>query len=384
MNTVERLKERPWSQLSTQEKTEVKRLGPDQPDIKHLLKTARKFSSDWYDKYDWLTGCPVTLKVYCFPCMLFGQSQKEESFTKTGIDDWGHVSQKFKKHNESRVHGNNVTNLSMFGRTNVMEELSVAARLGRSKHNMEVDKNRHVLSRIIDCIKFCGNFELSLRGRDEITNSDNPGVFLGLVKMTSEMDSILKSHLETATVFKGTSNVIQNELLAIMFDVCQDKIKMEIKEADFLAVISDDTTDIKQMSQNVVVFRYLVSNRVVERFWSFAELDGGNADFISERILSCVSDVLPFPADDSKLIAQCYDGASVMSGVHGGVQKKVKDLYMHAHFVHCYAHQLSLIVQNAVSAENDVKRFFLNLNAFGSFFPQVSAENKIFGCRGIS
>ena len=85
------------------------------------------------------------------------------------------------------------------------------------------------------------------------------------------MDSILKSHLETATVFKGTSNVIQNELLAIMFDVCQDKIKMEIKEADFLAVISDDTTDIKQMSQNVVVFRYLVSNRVVERFWSFAE-----------------------------------------------------------------------------------------------------------------
>ena len=64
MNTVERLKERPWSQLSTQEKTEVKRLGPDQPDIKHLLTTARKFSSDWYDKYDWLTGCPVTLKVY--------------------------------------------------------------------------------------------------------------------------------------------------------------------------------------------------------------------------------------------------------------------------------------------------------------------------------
>ena len=82
-----------------------------------------------------------------------------------------------------------------------------------------MDNNRHILSKLIDCIKFCGAFELALRGHDESGSSENPGVFLGLVDLVASLDSAMRDHLDTATVFKGTSNRIQNELLDCMLDV---------------------------------------------------------------------------------------------------------------------------------------------------------------------
>ncbi len=54
---------------------------------------------------------------------------------------------------------------------------------------------------------------------------------------------------------------------------------------------------------------------------------------------------LSFPRDERKLIAQAYDGASVMRGATGGVQCQVQDVYGSAYYDHCYAHQLNLKVQ---------------------------------------
>ena len=58
--------------------------------------------------------------------------------------------------------------------------------------------------RLIDSIKFCGKFELPLRGRDETKNSDNPRIYRGLIDLMAELDNVLADHLKTATVFKGT------------------------------------------------------------------------------------------------------------------------------------------------------------------------------------
>ena len=118
--------------------------------------------------------------------------------------------------------------LAFFGQTNIAEQLSQAYRDSIIQHNLEVEKNRHILSRLIDCIKFCGAIELALRGHDEASSSDNPGVFLGLVNFTAALDSVLSQNLEAATVFRGTSKTIQNELLDIMFKTMQCKIQMRL------------------------------------------------------------------------------------------------------------------------------------------------------------
>ncbi|KAJ8034739.1 hypothetical protein HOLleu_21704 [Holothuria leucospilota] len=78
-------------------------------------------------------------------------------------------------------------------------------------------------------------FELALRGHDETDDSENPGVFLGLVSFTSSLDSVLSKHLETATVFKGTAKTVQNKVLDIMFKIPQSDIQEEIKDTKFFS-----------------------------------------------------------------------------------------------------------------------------------------------------
>lgn len=47
-----------------------------------------------------------------------------------------------------------------------------------------------------------------------------------------------------------------------------------------------------------------------------------------------------------------------MSGRFSGVQKLIKDEYKNAHFVHCNAHQLNLVLSQAIAQNRDVHLFF--------------------------
>ena len=73
----------------------------------------------------------------------------------------------------------------------------------------------------------------------------------------------LSQHLESATVFKGTSKTIQHELVDLMHKTAKNEIKKEINKGKFVAVISDDTKDVSSYQQNVVVFRYIVDGKIV-------------------------------------------------------------------------------------------------------------------------
>lgn len=89
----------------------------------------------------------------------------------------------------------------MLGNCNIAQ-IDDGYRASVRKHNELVDKNRYILSRIIDAVKFCGEFELALRGHDETENSSNPGVFNGLINYTATIDSVLKDHLQSTIIFK--------------------------------------------------------------------------------------------------------------------------------------------------------------------------------------
>lgn len=57
-----------------------------------------------------------------------------------------------------------------------------------------------------------------------------------------------------------------------------------------------------------------------------------------------------------KILSQCYDGASVMSGKRGGVQQILQE--REVPYVHCFNHQLHLVVIHAMSSENAPQAFF--------------------------
>ena len=193
------------------------------------------------------------------------------------------------------------------------------------------------------------------RGHDETSQSKNPGVFLGLVNFACNLDPILQEHMSSNTAFKGTSKTIQNEILEFVLFVCKQQIKNEILQTDFLALMTDETTDTQDKSQMVMVLRNKVNKKLVERFWFFFD----SPNLTEEAVSAIILKELKFLIDDcaEKLVAQMYNGAANLSGSKGGVQAKVKEHYPSAHFVHCYVHKLNLVVQKSCSQNKNVSVF---------------------------
>lgn len=72
--------------------------------------------------------------------------------------------------------------------------------------------------------------------------------------------------------------------------------------------------------------------------------------------------------DIKKCRGQGYDGANVMSGVYSGVQKRIKDVEPNAAYIHCAAHNLNLVINDAVSEVTEVRNFFTVLADLYTFF----------------
>ena len=250
---VSALKELNFSQLTLQEKVAIKQAGRPLPDIEivqgvsHNKKYICSFNCDWYQRKTWLCGYEVKNALFCFPCLLFGG---DSGWSKDGFACIKNWKEKTEKHENSRKDIDNVISLSLLGSVNIKERLSEAYRLSVNAHNKNVTKNREILSKIIDCIKFCGHFEqLPLRGHDETDDSANPGVFRGLINHASKLDPDLWAHLESNVVFKGVSETIQNEILDCLLQIYCDQIRKKIKEAPFVAVMAYDTTDVSEHTQ---------------------------------------------------------------------------------------------------------------------------------------
>ena len=83
-----------------------------------------------------------------------------------------------------------------------------------------------------------------------------------------------------------------------------------------------------------------------------------NSEGILEVILNELVKILQ--GDKKKLVAQTYDGASVMRGRIGAVHVKVKEVYENAYYVYCAAHQLNLVFSMAASCNREANFFLLN------------------------
>ncbi|KAM3613074.1 uncharacterized protein V6R79_019711 [Siganus canaliculatus] len=103
----------------------------------------------------------------------------------------------------------------------------------------------------------------------------------------------------------------------------------------------------------------------------------GTLEFIqsaaTERLLSH-NRARPLHVTDCR---QCYDGASVMSGVRGGVQAlHQKQLARYVPYSHCYNHQLHLVVVHGMQSELCAQRFFDLVRSLHKFFQHHHMSQK--------
>ena len=128
--------------------------------------------------------------------------------------------------------------------------------------------------------------EIPFRGHDESENSSNRGNYIELAYFLAELDEKIQTHLESATVFKGLSPDIQNDLIDSVGSVIVAQIKTELQKCMYVSVLLDETSDVSCYSQLSTVIRYVNSNGAVcEGFIRFSD---GSKD----RSAAAISDLV--------------------------------------------------------------------------------------------
>ena len=233
---------------------EVKRLGAHHPNDAQITQKDKQqncnFCVTWFQRTDWLTASVAGNSLFCFPCLLFGG---DTVWTQQGIVDLKYLSDKIRKHECSMSHIGNAVKLSLLGKVNIACQLNMGHHVAVHRHNELVKKkNRHSLSRIVDCIKFCGGHELALRGSDESPTSIQQGVFLDLFDQFSFLDS------RSPVKHTGCTHIQDqpNELLDCMLQIYGQKPAVKIWQASFVAVQADETTDVACVIQCVTLVHH--------------------------------------------------------------------------------------------------------------------------------
>lgn len=334
----------------------------------------RCFSEEAYVRTEWLAGSENKNKLFCWPCILFDR-ENTTTWVRSGFADLKNLPRATERHGKSKSHITASLKLKLFGKVRIDEALSQAAAISVQRHNDQVSKNRDILRKLIDAVIYLGTQELSFRGHDESATSQNRGNFVELVHLLAEFDQALAEHLGSATVFRGMSSTIQNEIIESIASVIQSEIDTELNSTPFIAVQVDDTTDIACKCQLTIIVRYVNDEgKICERFLGFFDVSlERNAESLTAVVMRAMQKYNPAV----KLICQTYDGASCMSGQHSGVRARVQSQCPYALFIHCYAHKLNLVLSQGIKDIQDAKVFFASLDSFHNFFSRSAKRTAL-------
>jgi len=144
------------------------------------------------------------------------------------------------------------------------------------------------------------------------------------------------------------------------------------------SIITDTTQDVSKIDQLSQIFRYgKISKQedgnpseleICESFLGFY----ANTDQTASGIASQVVEIIESKGlIVDKCRGQGYDGARTMSGIYTGVQKRILALQPKAIYVHCAAHNLNLVINDAVSAVPQIASFFNTLQELYVFLGTV-------------
>ncbi|KAJ4930085.1 hypothetical protein JOQ06_019098 [Pogonophryne albipinna] len=159
-----------------------------------------------------------------------------------------------------------------------------------------------------------------------------------------------------------------------MSKVVTEHIVEEIGDS-FYTVKMDGTRDPTGCENISIVLRFVDENYVIkERLLTIATAVAGVAKTLTQTL---IDEIRKAALSTDKILSQVYDGASLMSGRHGGVQRLLQDeLGREIPYVHCFNHQLHLVVVHAMSGERAIEDLFNICNVLYKFTrkPTVAAH----------
>ena len=339
---------------------------PRQPSIIFPKNQAgRHFGAHWYSQFSWIEYSKELDATFCQPCRLFGGPTTEATFSTKGLCGWKKLGDKCRKHDGSVCHAAAVETQKIWAMHQKIG--TVDKQLDPNFRNEKfINDNRKHLMTVLDVITFCAKQEIPLRGDDESDHSLNKENFLEMIEFLGKYDSNVTKRIESLPGnAKMLSPDIQNDLLTSLASVLLEHVKHEVENASCYAILADEVKDASKKELLGASLRYIHKGDVRERAIGFIELKDMDTGTISEKLIKLLQ---PFELDPLKCVRQGYDGASVMSGIHGGVQARMKGAgYRNATYVHCASHRLNLVLAATAERHPMIKSFFDTLDLTYSF-----------------
>ena len=304
----------------------------------------RSFRYKYFKNRPWLKYSPHLAAAFCVPCALFvsNRSNKQSLVTKP-FRKWTRYTSVIVEHAEKSYHRDAMIAAQTFRESIENPSTTLTCVFDKEKEK-RIEENRQILKAIARAVLYCGRQCIALRGhREKLTQSENPGNFLALLKVLSESDPVLEAHLKTGGRVTYLSPQSQNEMIEVIGKhFIQKKIVEEILEAKYYSILGDEATSHNEEKLSIVI-RFVDANKDIrEEFLEFKDLERTTGAAVSETLLSTLRS-LNIPIEDCR--GQGYDGAASMSS------QNILTHAPNAVYVHCASHCLNLVVSHACSLQ---------------------------------
>ncbi|CAM9000202.1 unnamed protein product [Rhodiola kirilowii] len=344
--------------------------GPCQPrghsfPQKLIAGSLRRFNVEWFDQYgNWLEYSIKGDTAFCLCCYLFKDSGKD-AFVIEGFSSWNkperlasHVGNINSFHNRSIKRGDDL----------MRQAQSIAVALTKQS---KITKNEHRirLNASIDVSRLFLNQGLPFRGHDECEESNNQGNFMELIKYTASLNQSINNVVIGEA--PGNNQMVSPKIQKnIVHCFSQEVIRRIIEEIgdDVFALLVDESSDVSYKEQMAVILRFVDKYGIIkERFIGVIHVKDTSSMSLKSAIDSLFSE---YGLSLKSVRRQGYDGASNMKGEFNGLRALISKENSSAYYVHCFAHQLQLVIVAISKKHFEVGDFFekssLLLNVVGA------------------
>ncbi|KAM4068423.1 hypothetical protein ACB094_12G010600 [Castanea mollissima] len=264
--------------------------------------------------------------AFCFYCYLF-----EKDVSKQGGGDT-FVTKGFRLWNQLRKLDSHVG--------------GVNSAHNQAQSNQDKAEYRIQLNAIVDCVRFLLFRGLAFRGHNESQGSSDKGNFIELLQFLGDHNESI-NELTHHDIQKDIVNAIAHET---------SKAIIEDLGNGFFSILVDESRDISVKEQMALVLHYVNKQGIIiERFLGIVHVASTTA-----LSFKCAIEGLlcKYNLSLSRLCEQGYNGASNMQGDINGLKTLILKENKSAFYVHCFAHQLQLILVVVAKNHINIADFF--------------------------